>query len=266
MSLLHPLDNPQITSSLFFPRHAIPQKSPDGLWQDGTVQVEDGVDLGYRFFINQADSPVILFFHGNGEVASDYTNIYSGYREMADVSLLVVDYRGYGWSTGKPLTSKMLPDAKVILDKLPQILDKAKVNQDVPLFIKGRSLGSAPAIYLGLVAAEKFKGMIIDSGYASAPSLFRRLGIAIPDDIKDDDSLPLYNAEKIKKVDLPLLVIHGEDDNLISVDNAKKLYNNSPHSKKQLFIITGAGHNNLLYVAYEDYFSVINGFVNNNLA
>lgn len=264
----HQLDNPQITSSLFYPRKKMPQKHPDGAWHDGTILVdeEERVKLGYRFYIHEKDSPVILFFHGNGEVASDYAGISQDYHGFAEVSLLVVDYRGYGWSTGRPLTSKMLPDAKVVLDKLPKILEAAGIDADVPLFVKGRSLGSAPAIYLGLVAPEKFKGMIIDSGYADAPSLFRRLGIAIPDNIKADDSLPINNDEKIKTIDMPLLVIHGEQDNLIPISHGRTIHANSPTQDKELVVITGAGHNNLLAIDFTAYFNAIAGFVNNHLA
>jgi alpha-beta hydrolase superfamily lysophospholipase len=261
----HPLDAPQITSSLFFPRRTVPQKHPDGAWQDGTVKVDDEVAIGYRFYIHQKDSPVILFFHGNGEVVSDYMGISQEYHNWANASLLVVDYRGYGWSTGKPLTSKMLPDAKIVLDKIPQILEAAGVNPNVPLFIKGRSLGSAPAIYLGLVAPDKFNGMIIESGYADAPSLFRRLGITIPDNVKADNSLPINNAEKMKNIHLPLLVIHGELDNLIPMWHGEKIHTNSPTEDKQLVVIPGAGHNNLMAIDSNPYFSAIAGFVNNHL-
>jgi len=261
----HPLDHPQITSSLFFPRRSVPQKHPDGAWQDGTIKVDSDVEIGYRFYLHKKDSPVILFFHGNGEVVSDYAGISQDYHGFADVSLLVLDYRGYGWSTGTPLTSKMLPDAKIVLDKLPKILESAGINADVPLFVKGRSLGSAPAIYLGLVAPEKFKGMIIESGYADAPSLFRRLGITIPDDVKADDSLPINNAEKMKHIHLPLLVIHGKDDNLIPVGHGETIHNNSPIEDKELIVIPGAGHNNLMAIGFVSYFSAIAGFVNNHL-
>ena len=261
----HPLDHPQITESLFFPQATAPQEHPTGAWKDGRVQVDESVVLGYRFYIHKKDSPVILFFHGNGEIVSDYAGISREYHSWADASLLVVEYRGYGWSTGVPLTSKMLPDAKIVLNKLPQILESAGVNVDVPLFIKGRSLGSAVAIYLALIAPEKFKGMIIDSGYADAPSLFRRLGITIPDNIKDDDTLPINNDEKMKRIKLPLLVIHGEQDTLIPVEHGKKLHSNLPIEDKQLVVIPGAGHNNLMAIGFVPYFSAIAGFVNNHI-
>lgn len=116
----HPLDHPQIISSLFFPRRSTTQQHPEGIWQDGTIQVDNNVAIGYRFYINKKESPVILFFHGNGEIVSDYSTVAQDYHGFADASLLAIDYRGYGWSTGTPLTSKMLPDAKIVLDKLPK--------------------------------------------------------------------------------------------------------------------------------------------------
>ncbi len=261
----HLLDHPQITGALFFPRRDTPQPSPTGEWHDGTIPVDDEVELGYRFFVHKPDSPVMLFFHGNGEVASDYVGLHTEYHNRVGASFLVVDYRGYGWSTGRPLTTRMLPDAKIVLDKLPDVFKAVGVEADVPLFIKGRSLGSAPAIYLGLVAPEAFKGIIIESGYADAPSLFRRLGISIPEDIMTDDSLPIANGEKIKRVNLPLLVIHGSADNLIPVEHGKTLHTNSPVGDKGLVVITGAGHNNLL-MSLQPYFSAISEFVNNHLA
>lgn len=260
----HPLDAPQITSQLFYPRSASAQKSESGAFYDGTIQVDEDVVLGYRFFVDKKDSPVILFFHGNGEVASDYIYFSHDYKALG-LSLLVVDYRGYGWSTGRPLTSKMLPDAAMVADKLAKILDVAGVNADVPIFVMGRSLGSAPAIYLALTKAEQFKGLIVESGYADAPSLFRRLGIPIPDNIQEDDSLPINNTEKMKRVKLPLLVIHGEIDNLIPVSHGKEIYTASPIEDKRIVVISGAGHNNLTSVGLEAYFSALSEFVNNQL-
>lgn len=107
--------------------------------------------------------------------------------------------------------------------------------------------------------------MIIESGYADAPSLFRRLGITIPEQVQTDDSLPINNAEKMKLINLPLLVIHGEEDSLIPVWHGEKLHSNSPTKDKQLLVITGAGHNNLMAIDFVPYFSAIAGFVNNHL-
>lgn len=261
----HPLDDFRILSQLFYPRLAVPQKHPEGKWVDGKISVGQGVNLGYRFYIHKRDTPVILFFHGNGEIAPDYVSASRHYHELAGASLLVVDYRGYGWSSGRPLASAMLPDAKMVFDQLADVFDNAGIDADVPIFVKGRSLGSAPAIYLGLTCRDAIVGLIIESGYADAPSLFRRLGIAIPEDIQQDDTLPIGNAEKIRRVELPLLVIHGEEDQLIPLWHGKELYTNSPIKDKELVVISGAGHNNLMAIGFETYFRALGAFIHNHI-
>jgi len=257
----HPLDDPRITEQLFFPRKATPHTHGDSdKIKDGTISVGDEAELGYRLYIHTTTAPVLLFFHGNGEVASDYDSLAPLYHN-AGLTLLVVDYRGYGWSTGRTLTSRMLPDALEVVEKLNELLSEHGVVPGRPLFVKGRSLGSAPAVYVALNQPERFKGLILESGYSDAPSLFRRLGIPLPDDVPDTDSLPIYNANKMKRVNLPLLVIHGEIDTLIPVAQGKALYEASPSSHKKLIIIRGAGHNNLLMGSVDRYFGAIGNFV-----
>jgi alpha-beta hydrolase superfamily lysophospholipase len=257
----HPLDVPQIVNNLFFPRQDKMGTHPNKTAvKDGLIAITDEVKLGYRMYIHHTSAPVILYFHGNGEIASDYDSIAPLYHE-AGVSLLVVDYRGYGWSTGTPLTSRMLPDAQIVVDKIDTILKDCGIVPGRPLFVKGRSLGSAPAIYLAQKNPDAFKGLIIESGYASAPSLFARLGIALPQDIVDDDDLPLFNSRRMKEVQTPLLVLHGEVDTLIPAANAKEIYNASTAQDKTLHIIPSAGHNNLLVLGIHTYFEYIHLFV-----
>lgn len=255
----HILDSPMIVNNIFFPRPAEAYYQTDKI-QDGTIAVADSIVLGYRFYILHTTAPILLYFHGNGEIASDYDGLARYYQE-AGVSLLVVDYRGYGWSTGKPLISTMLPDAQKAFDAVDTICRKAGVVPERPLFVKGRSLGSAPAIYLAHQNPTKVRGLIIESGFADAPSLFTRLGIPIPDSVKDDIHLPLYNARKMKNVTTPLLVIHGEEDTLIPMKHGKEIYENAASQEKKLLLIPRAGHNNLLYVGLRDYFGAIKALV-----
>jgi pimeloyl-ACP methyl ester carboxylesterase len=261
----HPIDAPEIVNNLFFPQRATARDHSDKAIKDGFVKVEEDIRLGYRFYIKHSTAPVLLFFHGNGEIAPDYDSFASYYHEVG-LSLLVVDYRGYGWSDGKPLPSKMLPDAQTVLDGMNDILKEAGLVPERPIFVMGRSLGSAPAIYLALKNPDALKGLIIESGYADAPSLFRRLGIPIPDNLPDEESLPIGNGEKIKRVSLPLLVIHGELDMLIPAEQGKALYEASPVQDKQLLIIKGAGHNNVSFVQMERYFTAIKNFVEKHQA
>lgn len=257
----HPLDAQEIIFRLFHVRKTPPDTHPDRRKvRDGAIKIADEVQLGYRLYLHKTDAPVILYFHGNGEIASDYDDIAPFY-ELAGVSLLVVDYRGYGWSTGLPKTTQMLPDAEKVLTAVPGILADHGFPPDTALFVKGRSLGSAPAIYLAYAHADKLRGLIVESGYADAPSLFQRLGMIIPASLKDEPTLPLFNARKMASITLPLLVIHGENDTLIPVSNGKAIYESAASTDKILLTIPNAGHNDLLMTGTAKYFDAIRRFV-----
>ncbi len=256
----HSLDQPSVINSLFYPRKALAHQSTDDAVKDGTVRINDEVEIGYRLTIKHSSAPVLLYFHGNGEVASDYDSI-APYYDAAGLSLLVVDYRGYGWSTGTPLTTQLLPDAQIVFDNIGQILRDNGIIPERPLFLMGRSLGSAPAIYLAMKNPDKLQGLIIESGYADAPSLFGRLGIRIPDDLNEDVTLPIGNGDKIKQVTIPTLIIHGEIDTLIPAYHGQTLYDNVGTDQKRLLIIPNAGHNNVSFVDVRRYFDAIKQFI-----
>jgi alpha-beta hydrolase superfamily lysophospholipase len=75
------------------------------------VEVEPGIVLGGRLYPAAPDSPAILFFHGNGEIAEDYDDIAPLYIQMG-ITLLVMDYRGYG--TSGLTASHLLSDAVAV--------------------------------------------------------------------------------------------------------------------------------------------------------
>lgn len=255
------IDDPEILQNMFFPRRAFQGRNlPPGAI-DGSVQVEPDVALGYRLYVQAPDAPLVLFFHGNGEVAPDYD---FGARLYAAVglSLLVVDYRGYGWSTGRPLFSTLLPDALAAADALPEVLAAANIQADVPLVVMGRSLGSAPAVHVAYRRRERFRALLIDSGYADTPSLFTQRGVVLPDDVLTNPELPFNNVNKVREMDdMPLLVIHGQQDELLPVRHAQALYEASRAPHKFLYTVAGAGHNDLILVAGQSYIARVKSFL-----
>ncbi len=257
---VHPLDHPTITARLFHPRkaHAGTSRIPGAV--DGTILVDEGIALGYRFYPHQPQSPVILYFHGNGEVARDYDRIVPLFFDIG-VSLIVVDYRGYGWSTGSPLASKLLSDAEAVLPALASVFASAGITESC-LFVMGRSLGSAPAVHLASAFPNHFKGLIIESGFADMPSVMRVVGIQLERlPLTEQHLAPVGNENKLRTVHLPLLVIHGEDDELLPVDHGQRLYDASPAVNKTILRIPHAGHNDLMMVGMQSYFRAIAAFI-----
>jgi pimeloyl-ACP methyl ester carboxylesterase len=246
-------DNPAILPMLMPGRKAIMGRSRLPYVRDGSIVIKDDISLGYRLFRYEADQPVIVYFHGNGEVATDYDH-FAGEFHRAGASLIVIDYRGYGWSTGRPLASAVLPDAEIAADALSGILDEAGLTTS-PLFLFGRSLGSAPAIHLARLQPERYRGLMIESGFSHIIPVLMRIGIPVADPANTPDLFG--NWDKIKEVHLPTLIIHGENDQLIPVSQGQMLYDASAAENKRLFRVPYAGHNDLLMIAPDDYFAAV---------
>ena len=251
------LDNPRVLATLFYPRAARPGSSSIANAQDGTIPVAEDVALGYRLYPHEPGAPVVVYFHGNGEVAADYDFTVTHFRRIG-LSLLVVDYRGYGWSTGTPLVSTLLTDVEPVMAALPGIFAEAGLGEP-PLYIMGRSLGSAPAIHAAHEYTDRFRGIIIESGFARAMNLLNRLGLPliVTNQLPD----PVGNDRKIAAIDLPLLVIHGAQDDLLPFSHGQQLYDASNAENKRLLRIEGAGHNDLMFVGITQYFEAIDQFV-----
>jgi alpha-beta hydrolase superfamily lysophospholipase len=251
------LDHPMIRTILFYPRPARPGTSHLPNAVDGTIPVAEDVALGYRLFKHEPGTPLIVLFHGNGEIAPDYDHFARDYHR-AGASLLVVDYRGYGWSSGQPRVSTLLADAERVAGALPGLLREAGLGSP-PLIVMGRSLGSAPAIHLAHAHPDRFAGLIVESGFADIAPLLAVLGV--PPEIAGSGPDPVGNRRKMAEVRLPLLVIHGERDTLIPVDNGQALYDASPAANKRILRVRGAGHNDLLMVGIDQYFAAIAEFI-----
>jgi alpha-beta hydrolase superfamily lysophospholipase len=248
-------DNPLIDSALFYPREARPGSSRLTGVTDGTIPVGEGIVVGYRLYAHRPGQPVIVYFHGNAEVAADYDDVASLYH-VAGASLMVVDYRGYGWSTGRPAVASLLPDAEAAARALPALLVAAGLH-DSPRCVMGRSLGSACAIHLASATPQAWRGLILDSSFAYVGPLLVRLGLMLSVPVERD---PVGNLDKMRRISTPLLVLHGEADMLVPVSDGQALFDASPALNKTIKRFPGAGHNDLLIYA-QDYFAAIEDFL-----
>lgn len=250
------LDRPEILSILFHPRPEPAGGAPEGA-EDIDVQAPGGTKLGCRFYTTLADLPHILFFHGNGEIAADYDALGPVYKEYG-INFLVADYRGYGRSTGSPTVSAMLSDSHLIL---VAVIDWMKQNSRTgPLWLMGRSLGSAPALELAASRPSDICGLIIESGFAGTVSLLRHLGIN-PESLGIKEASVFSNADRIAVYNGPTLIIHAQNDHIIPKDHAETLYQSSPSAAREMEVVAGADHNNIMIVAGHGYFRRIRDFI-----
>ena len=250
------LDRPEVLQHLFHPRKEHIQFPPQGAI-DFFIPVEEGVRVGARFYPAEPKEPHLLFFHGNGEIASDYDTIGPVYNSYG-ISFLVVDYRGYGQSTGAPTASNLLSDSHTIFREVCAWLREQ--NRTGLLMIMGRSLGSAPALEVASTYQDEISALILDSGFARTVPLLDRLGVATKTlGISEADGCT--NFGKIRDIGKPTLIIHGQNDEIIPPNEADILLANSGTMRKQLMLVAGCGHNDILQRCGALYFQAISQFV-----
>lgn len=188
----------------------------------------------------------ILYSHGNAE---DLGEILPRLRDLRDIgfSIFSYDYQGYGTSQGNPSVKNAYQDINVAYEYLTQQLG-IPANQ---IIVYGRSVGGGPSV--DLASRQPVAGLVIESSFTTAFRVVTRI--------------PIYpferfrNIDKIKNVNCPVLVIHGNADRVVPFSHGKQLFT-AANKPKLSFWVDGAGHIDLLEVAGERYEKVMTEFAN----
>ena len=244
------LDRPEISMNSFYPRKNW-AALPDGA-EEHAIDVDEQVSLSCRFFPMGLTSPTMLLFYGNGETAADYDDIAPIYNQTG-LNFFVSDYRGYGKSGGLPTFSSMLLDAHKVLTELVGILNKGGYTGAI--FVMGRSMGRHCAFELAANQPNAISGLVVESGRPTLGQFVHGL------EADQAQSLESAYQEKVRGINLPVLVIHGEQDTLAPVQEAVSMFHGFPSQDKRLLTIPGAGHNDLLHRGLKEYFTAIHEFV-----
>lgn len=255
-------NHPEVHSFLFHPRkeYGEPFAVAGDLRQATriiSIPVDSDVTVGAKFHHADNAAPVVLYFHGNGEIVADYDDIGGLYTSVG-INLLPVDYRGYGRSDGSPGVVTMMRDCHAILDVVKDWLRNAGCLGK--LIVMGRSLGSACALELAASRQQEIDGLIIESGFAYTLPLLRLLGVDT-DAMGIKEDYCFQNVEKAAMYDKPLLVIHAEHDHIIPFSDGQALFSASPSATKQFVKIENADHNTIFYYGIEPYMSAITEFM-----
>lgn len=251
------MDDPRISALLFHPREENGSFRIGQEYVEEIILVDQSVGIGCRLYLAGAGTPVIIFFHGNGEIVADYDDVARQYISMG-ISFIPIDYRGYGISTGSPSASSLIKDAHLVFEYLVKRMMALDMNG--PVIIMGRSLGSAPALEIASRYTDQVSGLIIESGFSFTLPLMRLMGID-PNGYGLNEEDCFKNYLKVQHYAGPLLIIHAEQDIIIPVYEAKRLYELSPASLKTLVIIPHADHNTIFYSGFKQYFSAVSEFI-----
>ena len=255
---LKDLDRAEILSFVFYPRRDIGDIPRVPNAESCFIPVDDNVTISCRFYMGEPGYSNVLYFHGNGEIASDYDEIGAIFNGIG-INLFVADYRGYGSSGGSPTLSSMIKDAHPIYKGFKVVLGEQGYSGKI--FIMGRSLGCTSAIELAYHYQDELSGMIIESGIANMFKLMSYVGFPIAllgiDDTKTPTSLEL-----IRKIKIPTLILHGEFDQIVPVEEGKTNYENVAAKDKRLVIIPGVDHNTIFALGANQYLEALKEFVN----
>ncbi len=248
------VDQSPLIDYIFYPRRDLTPAPPNAF--DIDVRLEANVFLSCRSYAANRDWPWLLYFHGNGEIARDYDSIAPLYHQQR-LNLIVADYRGYGRSTGTPTMCHLEEDAERVFRRA---MEEVRRDGTSPLFIMGRSLGSESALELACTHGTDVAGLVIESGFPSILSVVRHLGLPSPAMV-DFEAIDEACLERVRKITVPALVIHGDEDLLVPLTEALRLFSNLSSQDKELVVIPHADHNSILYTDVNLYFASISRFV-----
>ena len=223
-------------------------------YEDVTLETSDGLKL-HGWYVPAAQARgVVLFLHGNAGNISHRLDSIAIFRELG-LDTLIIDYRGYGQSQGKPSEQGTYLDAEAAWHYL---VSNREVAAD-RIIVFGRSLGGAVAAWL----ANQYRpaALIIESSFSSALDMARKLYPFMPVRLitRLDYPVKLY----VSRLHCPLLVIHSRDDEIIPFTMAEAIYNSAAEPKSLLEI--WGDHNNGFLLSGDRYLSGLNEFIQENL-
>ena len=197
------------------------------------IDITPGVTINGLHFYAKEPLGLILYFHGNTRSIKGWAKYAKDfYRYHYDVVL--VDYRGFGKSTGRKSEKEMLNDVQVVYDTL------AVQYHEHHIIVYGRSLGSGFATKLASDNSPRY--LILDSPYYNFAKAVQRFIPILP--MRFVLRYQLQTDKWIRKVNCHTYIIHGSKDWLIPISQSEKLQQLNPR-KITLITIEGGGHNNL---------------------
>jgi len=200
-------------------------------YEDVSIVTADGVTL-HGWFIAGRSSRVLLFFHGNAGNISHRLDSIVQFQDLG-LSVLIIDYRGYGQSEGRTTEKGIYRDADAAWRYL--IESRGVVAGDIVIF--GRSLGASAASRL----AKKHQplALILESSFTSVPDIAQSLYPWLP--VRWLSRLSHATGDYVRDVHCPVLVVHSRDDEIIPFHHSETIFA-SANEPRTLLAIRGT-HN-----------------------
>ena len=253
------------------------QEMEETPFEDVSIVSDDGFRLYGKLYKAKEKSPLVLFFHGyHGMAAWDGYGIFKICRENG-FPVLMIDDRTHGNSEGNATTFgiKERYDCKLWTEYAVKLL-----GEETDIFLAGVSMGAASVMMsTELELPENVKGIVADCGYSEPAAiiketlrsmklptepvyLFVRLAALLFGHFDLEEASPL---QAMKKLEIPILFIHGTKDSVVPISMGEELYENCVANKKKVWI-EGADHANSALTDYETYKEAVLEFLRQNLS
>ncbi|WP_111641771.1 alpha/beta hydrolase [Marinimicrobium alkaliphilum] len=219
-------------------------------YEDVRLETEDGERLHAWYLPAPSARGTLLFFHGNAGNISHRLDSLQIFHDLA-LNVLIVDYRGYGESSGRPSERGLYRDGQAAFDYLLSERDEAPER----LIFFGRSLGAAVAAETA--RGQPIGGLILESGFTSVPDIGADLYPFLP--VRWLTRYRYDARAALAEVEAPVLVVHSPDDEIIPERHGRALYDAASEPKR--FLAIRGDHNHGFLRSRETYIPGLDAFL-----
>lgn len=231
---------------IFLPEKLSPNHrfSFDSQFEEHDIVIDRETRLNLLHFKSDEPKGVILYFHGNAGNLDRWGKIVEPYIAYG-YDVIIMDYRGYGKSTGKRSKQAMLDDVNLVYDFALNTFNE----NEIILF--GRSIGSAFASHLAGV--RKPKRLILETPFLSVADVAREITSIYP--VSWLLKFNFKNDVSLSTATCPIDIFHGTEDEVVPYESGASLYQSLEVKEKEFHTIKGGRHNDL--PRFDSYWQII---------
>ena len=190
------------------------------------IQTSDNIELlGWYHEKNLKDYKTLVYFHGNAGSLENRIHKLNHFQDM-NINFLIIAWRGFNGNKGKPSERGLYVDGKSAIDWL-----KKKGVDEKNLILYGESLGTGIATHLA--QNKNYAGVILETPFTSMVDAAKNFYPYIPINLLLKDKFE--NFKKVKNINTPILVMHGEVDQIVPFSMGKKIYEIANNPKYSYF-------------------------------
>ena len=190
------------------------------------ITTSDNIELlGWYHEKNPKNYKTLVFFHGNAGSLENRIHKLNHFQDM-DINFLIIAWRGFSGNNGKPSEEGLYEDGRSTIDWL---IKNGIRKEDIILY--GESLGTGVATYLA--QNKNFAGIILETPFTSMVDAAKKFYPYIPVNLILKDKFE--NSKKIKNIKIPILIMHGEADQIVPFSMGKKIFEMANEPKYSYF-------------------------------